>query len=95
MDKIDMRNVNHPGKVYPGDPDKYHAMRAAFLRVLPKSSPGLTLSEVREAVAPHLPDALFPGGATAGWWIKALQLDLEARKIVVREPVSPLRFRKV
>ncbi len=95
MPTINMQNVNHPGKVYPGDAAKYNAMRAAVLKILPKATPGLTLAELRAAVAPHLPESLFPGGATAGWWIKALQLDLEARKIIAREAVSPLRFRQL
>ena len=37
---------------------------------------------------------LFPGGATLGWWIKAVQLDLEARGLVVRSKGSPVRLYK-
>jgi hypothetical protein len=43
----------------------------------------------------HLPEELFPGGAKAGWWTKAVQLDLEAKKVIVREKTTPLRLRKV
>jgi hypothetical protein len=35
-----------------------------------------------------------PGGATAGWWLKAVRLDLEAKGIVAREKTTPLRLRK-
>jgi len=35
---------------------------------------------------------LFPGGAKAGWWLKAVQLDLEARGLIQRGPVKPLRL---
>jgi hypothetical protein len=95
MTKIEMQNVNHPGKVYPGDAAKYHAMRQAFLKVLPTTVPGITLAELNQAVLPHLPQSLFPGGATAGWWVKAVQLDLEAQNIIARERVSPLRLRRL
>ena len=34
---------------------------------------------------PQLPEQLFPGRAKAGWWTKAVQLDLEAKGLVARE----------
>jgi hypothetical protein len=54
----------------------------------------LTESEVREAVVPHLPEDQYPGGAKAGWWAKAVQLDLGAKGTLVREPVKPLRWHR-
>lgn len=33
----------------------------------------------------HLPESLFPGGAKAGWWTKAVQLDLEAKGLIAGE----------
>jgi len=47
---------------------------------------------MRDAVVPHLPDDLFPGGAKAGWWSKAVQLDLEAKGVIARESSKPLRW---
>ncbi|MGZ3553479.1 MAG: DUF6958 family protein, partial [Vulcanimicrobiaceae bacterium] len=41
-----------------------------------------------------LPDDLFPKGAKAGWWAKAVQLDLEAKSIIAREKTRPVRWRK-
>jgi hypothetical protein len=73
----------------------YEAMKQAFLQVLPPASPGLTADELREAVLPHLPEHLYPGGAKAGWYTKAVQLDLEAKGIIVREKTTPLRLHKV
>ena len=93
--KIDVENVNHPGNVRSVDADMYEAMKRAFVKVIPKSSPGLTLDEVRERVLAHLPDTLFPGGAKAGWWVKAVQLDLEAKRVIAREKTRPLRLRKL
>ena len=67
-------------------------MRASLLAVLPKSSPGLTVAQAKAALLPLLPDALFPGGDKAGWWLKAAQLDLEAKGIITREDTKPLRL---
>jgi hypothetical protein len=69
-------------------------MRRAFLNVLPNTSPGLTVAEVRERLIAHLPEKLFPEGAKAGWWSKTVQLDLEAKGLVAREKTRPLRLRK-
>lgn len=92
--RIEVENVNHPGKVRRVDADKYEAMKRAYLKILPKTSPGLTLAEVRERVVAHLPDELFPGGAKAGWWAKAVQLDLEAKGIITRENTKPIHMHK-
>ena len=94
-EKIEIENVNHPGHVTRVDADMYEAMKRAFLKVLPKTSPGLTWAEIRERVIAHLPEKLFPRGAKAGWWTKAVQLDLEAKGLVAREKTRPLRWRKV
>jgi hypothetical protein len=92
--KIAVRNVNHPGAVTRLDAGMYDAMKRALLKVLPKTSPGLTVDEVRGRVMPHLPQDLFPGGAKSGWWLKAVQLDLEARGVIARENTKPLRLHK-
>ena len=93
-EKIELENVNHPGLITPVDAEMYEAMKRAFLKTLPKRSPGLTVAEIQERVIAHLPKKLFPGGAKAGWWTKAVQLDLEAKGIVTREKTRPLRLRK-
>ncbi len=89
-----MQNVNSPDHVVRVDADKYDAMRRAMLLILPVKSPGMTAAEIWEAVLPHLPEELFPKGATAGWWQKGVQLDLEAKKIIQREKTRPLRWYK-
>jgi hypothetical protein len=93
--KIEIENVISPGRVVRVDADKYNAMRRAFLKVLPMAPPGLTAEEIREGVLPLLPEDLFPGGAKAGWWKKAVQLDLEAKGVVARAATKPLRWHKV
>jgi hypothetical protein len=92
--KIEIENVLQPGKTYSADAEKYAAMKKAVLAVLPKTPPGLTVAEVQERVLAHLPEDLFPGGAKSGWWMKAVQLDLEAKDIIRREKASPVRLHK-
>ncbi|KQU74723.1 hypothetical protein ASC75_20340 [Aminobacter sp. DSM 101952] len=91
-DKIEIRNVISPGHVVRVDKAKYTAMRDALLAVLPAKTPGLTVAEAKAALLPLLPQELFPGGDKAGWWLKAAQLDLEARGVVSREATKPLRL---
>ena len=92
--RVRVRNVNVPGYSSTVDAGMYNAMKKALLKVLPANAPGLTQSEMFSAVVPHLPNALFPGGAKAGWWVKCVQLDLEAKRLIVREPSKPLRWHK-
>jgi hypothetical protein len=94
VEKIEVENVNHPGQNTLVDADKYEAMKRAFLKILPKTAPGLTEVEIRERMIAHLPEELFPGGAKAGWWAKTVQLDLEAKRVIAREKTKPLRWRK-
>ena len=77
------------------DRAKYQAMRDALIASLPSHSPGITVAEAKAALLPRLPDALFPGGDKAGWWLKAVQLDLEAKGVIRRGPGSPVRLFKV
>ena len=46
-DKIEIENVNSPGRVERVDRAKYVAMKKALLSVLPKTSPGLTVAEAK------------------------------------------------
>lgn len=93
--KVEVRNVNVPGYVTKVDKAKYDAMKKAMLKALPKKSPGLTQQEIRDAVVPFLPGAEFPDGGKVGWWAKCVQLDLEARGLVVRDRrAKPLRWTK-
>ncbi len=89
--KIEIENVGQPGKTYRVDADKFAAMRAAVLKVLPDKAPGMAVDALIAGVKPHLPEELFPGGEKAGWWVKAVQLDLEAKKVIARTP-SPVRL---
>lgn len=89
-DRIEIENVVSPGRVYRVNRAKYEAMREAYLKAAPESAPGQTPAEIQKAILPLLPDDLFPGGAKAGWWAKAVQLDLEAKGILTRGRASPV-----
>ncbi|MBA8899259.1 MULTISPECIES: hypothetical protein [unclassified Phyllobacterium] len=90
--KVQVENVNHPGNKQRLDQAKYDAMKEAYLQVLPAATPGLTVAEIRERLTDVLSQEHFPGGAKAGWWAKAVQLDLEAKGVVKREKTSPIRL---
>ena len=91
-DRIEVISVTSPGHVVRLDRAKFEAMRDALLAVLPAEAPGLTVAAAKEKLLPLLPQDRFPGGEKAGWWLKAVQLDQEARGIVVRAPGSPVRL---
>lgn len=92
-DKIEIENVNTPGRTERVDRAKYIAMRDALLAVLPSEAPGLKVADAKEALLP-LSDSLFPQGKTAGWWLKAVQLDLEAKGVIKRAPRKAVHLYK-
>ena len=81
---IEVENVNVAGRVTNVNAKKYEAMRGVLLKVLPKDPPGLTQAEMGDAVLPHLPQDLWPKGKKSMWWVKTVQLDLEAKGLLVR-----------
>lgn len=91
-DKVEIENINMPGQTERVDRAKYMAMRDALLAVLPSNAPGLTVPDAKEALLPRLPVDLFPQGKTAGWWLKAVQLDLEAKGVIKRAPRKPVHL---
>ena len=91
-DKIEIQNVNTPGKTSRVDREKYEEIRRCLLAILPKSSPGLTHKEIVAQSKRHACDQLFPNGEKLGWWTKTVQLDLEAKDVLVREAGQPLRW---
>jgi hypothetical protein len=93
-EKITIENVNVPGQKSRVNKAMYDGMKEAMWKVLPTQSPGLTQKEIFEAILPHLPEDRFPGGAKAGWWTKAVQLDQEAKGTLIREASKPLRWHR-
>lgn len=94
--KVEMENVNNPGgRTVRVDADKYIAMKRAIMTALPKAASGMTVAELKKSLLPLLPEDLFPGGAKAGWWLKGVQLDLEAKGLIARIECKPLRLHRL
>lgn len=93
--KILAQNVNVPGYTHPVDAVKYEAMRSALLKMLPRKAPGMTQTEMWQGLAEYALRKLFPDSGRIGWWMKTVQLDLEAKKLLVREPSKPIRWHRV
>ncbi|KPA99876.1 DUF6958 family protein [Ahrensia marina] len=94
-EKLEIESITSPHHKQRVDRVKYSAMREALLLVLPATAPGLSVAEAKKALLEHLSDDIFPGGAKAGWWLKAVQLDLEAKGIIAREATKPVRLYRV
>ncbi|MGH6810732.1 MAG: DUF6958 family protein [Ensifer adhaerens] len=92
-EKIEIENIVSPGHVTRVDKIKYDAMKDALLTALSREQTALTVAEAKQKLLPLLPGDLFPDGAKAGWWLKAVQLDLEAKGVLRRENTKPLRLR--
>lgn len=92
MSKIKVENVGQPGKTYSVDAVKFHEMQRAVMAVLPAAPPGMTPAEVIAAVKRILDPAIFPGGEKAGWWVKSVQLDAEAKGRIARAAKPPVRL---
>lgn len=91
-EKVTIESITSPHHTERVNRAKYMAMREALLKSLPADPPGITVAEANEAILKHLDNDLFPGGAKAPWWLKAVQLDLEAKGVIKRGPKSPVRL---
>ncbi|MFQ3262258.1 DUF6958 family protein [Reinekea sp.] len=92
-EKIEIENINTPGRTERVDRVKYEEMRKAMLKSIPSNAPGLTAKEIKEKLVSIVPDELWPNGEKIGWWQKSVQLDLEAKGLLIRDPKSkPLRW---
>ena len=92
-EKIVVENVNVPGHTSRVDKAKYDAMRDALLAALRLgANHAMPVKEALDVLRPNLPDDLFPGGKTSGWWQKTVQLDLEAKGLVERTTDKPMRI---
>ena len=99
MSSIQARNVNHPEHRENLKEEKYTVIREAILTVLPAQD-WMSFAEMEDAVRARLKDKrvpaqLFPKPGSVRWYCKAVQLDLEARGEIERQPKkSPLHLRK-
>jgi len=94
-ERIEVENISSPHHKVRVDAAKYTAMRSALMAVLPAAAPGMTPTDAIAALRPTLPADLFPGGEKAGWWMKCVQLDLEAKGVIRRAEKPPVRLWRV
>ena len=90
--KIEVENVNHPGHVTRVDAVKYAAAKTALLAILSGQEQGLTQTEMMAAIKVQIDQTLFSNGAKSGWWMKTVQLELEAKGQINRIATKPLRW---
>ena len=99
MTSIEARNVNHPDHRENLKAEKYHVIREAMLATLPAAE-WMSFADLEDGVRHYLaarevPAELFPKPGSVRWYCKAVQLDLEARGEIERQPKkSPLHLRK-
>ena len=99
MTSIQARNVNHPEHRENLKAEKYQVIREAMLASLSEED-WMSFSDLEDRVRARLvdqdvPKALFPKPGSVRWYCKAVQLDLEARAEIERQPKkSPLHLRK-
>lgn len=100
MTSIQARNVNHPDHVENLKAEKYNIVRAAMLSAL-SGDEWTSFVDLEARVRQYLedqgvPQSLFPKPGSLRWYCKAVQLDLEARGEIERQPKkSPLHLRLV
>ena len=85
MTRVELLNPNTGRPDGTVDADKYEAMKAALLKVIPKDEAGVPFKELTELVRPLLPDEVY-AGASIVWYVTAVKLDLEARGLLERVP---------
>lgn len=90
-DRTSIESITSP-QVYRVDRGKDMAMREALLAVLPAEPPGLSVAAAKAALLTHLSAEQFPNGEMAGWWLKAVQLDLEKKGVIRRAQGAPVRL---
>ncbi len=90
--KIEVKNINHPGKTKYVDTKKYMEIRQAILSVLPTEPPGLTHAQLIKEIEPFVSKDLFPKGEKLGWWSKTVELDLESREFIKRMNTKPITW---
>ena len=94
QETIEIFNVNRPGTSSFVKRKYYDAMKTALIAMLSAGEDAMTQTQMQTGILPYLSQEIFPKGEKSGWWLKAVQLDLEARHVLVREKGTPNRWRR-
>jgi hypothetical protein len=92
VEKLEVFNINTPGKSSFVQKEKYEEVKRVLKEYMPSESPGLTQDEMATLVIENVSGKVFDDRTKAGWWMKTVQLDLEARQIMIREKSKPARW---
>jgi hypothetical protein len=90
--KAEVDHVNHPEHIIRVDAMKYAAVKTALLAILSGQEQGLTQTEMMAEIKVQIDQPLFRNRAKSGWWMKTVQLDLEAKGQIIRIIGKPLRW---
>ena len=94
--RTEVLNVNHPGKTTRIPQEKYDLVSAAILAVVPKETGGVLFTRLPGLVKDRLTAKERDAVGSVDWYVTAVKLDLEARKVIERVPdSSPQRVRRV
>jgi Family of unknown function (DUF6958) len=89
-------NVNKGRRGFVVTAERYEPIRRAILASVPRTTRGVTFSELVTAVKDQVPTRLFPRRGSVSWYTKVVQLDLEATGQIKRIPdVTPQRMRRL
>jgi len=91
-ENVEVFNINTPGKSSFVQKDKYDEVKRVLKKLMPRKSPGLTQNEMADLVRENVSVEIFEDKNKSGWWMKTVQLDLEARTVIVREKTKPTRW---
>ncbi len=91
-EKIEVFNINKIGTSAFVQKDKYDEVKKVLIEFMPHESPGLTQDEMASLVIAKVSHKIFEDRSKAGWWMKTVQLDLEARQVMIREKTKPTRW---
>ncbi len=89
---VEVFNVNIPGVSSRVRKDKYEEVKRVLWTYMPETPPGLTQDEMARLVVEKVSREIFEDAAKAPWWMKTVQLDLEAREVLIREKTRPTRW---
>lgn len=81
-EKIEIESATSQRRTERMDRGKYMVLRQNFLPVLPKEAPHMTATEAKAVQLSTLSQDLLSGCEKAGWRLKAVQLDPEAKGVI-------------
>lgn len=93
--KIEVRSFSNRGWRGLVDAATYEVVSRAVMRVIPRLEPGMTLSELKNKAAFHIPRSLIDDSDKLQWWVKVAVQNLEFQGEIERSRVAkPLKWHR-